>query len=51
MLGYTREHRVRPLSMTMVQAMSIVKAIGVGSGAALHGVSLTLPNAGHRTTG
>lgn len=36
--------RVRSLDITMVQAMSIVKAIGVGSGAALHGVNLTLPS-------
>jgi len=48
---YFPANRVRPLGMTMVQAMSIVKAIGVGSGAALHGVNLTLPNADHRTTG
>jgi uncharacterized membrane protein len=37
--------RVRPLNITMVQAMSIVKAIGVGSGAALRGVDLKLPSA------
>jgi uncharacterized membrane protein len=37
--------RVRPLHITMVQAMSIVKAIGVGSGAALRGVDLKLPSA------
>ena len=37
-------NRVRSLDITMVQAMSIVKAIGIGSGAALHGVNLTLPN-------
>ena len=30
--------RVRPLGITMIQAMSIVKAIGVGSGAALRGI-------------
>ena len=36
--------RVRSLDITMVQTMSIVKAIGVGSGAALHGVNLTLPS-------
>ena len=35
------------LGITMVQAMSIVKAIGVGSGAALRGVNLTLPNLAH----
>ena len=38
-----RATRVRPLDITMVQAMSIVKAIGVGSGAALRGVDLKLP--------
>jgi uncharacterized membrane protein len=48
---YFPANRVRPLGITMVQAMSIVKAIGVGSGAALHGVNLTLPSADHRTTG
>ena len=37
--------RVRPLNITMVQAMSIVKAIGVGSGSALRGVDLKLPSA------
>jgi uncharacterized membrane protein len=35
--------RVRPLDITMIQAMSIVKHIGSGSGAALRGVDLTLP--------
>jgi uncharacterized membrane protein len=35
--------RVRPLGITMIQAMSIVKGIGAGSGAALRGVDLTLP--------
>ena len=40
-------NRVRPLGITMVQAMSIVKAMGVGSGAALRGVDLTLPSADH----
>ena len=47
---YFPTSRVRTLDITMVQAMSIVKAIGVGSGAALHGVNLTLPSADHRTT-
>ncbi len=42
---YMPAHRVRLLDITMVQAMSIVKAIGVGSSAALHGVDLTLPRA------
>lgn len=44
---YLPAKRVRPLGITMVQAMSIVKAIGVGSGAALRGVDLTLPSADH----
>jgi len=48
---YFPANRMRPLGITMVQAMSIVKAIGIGSGAALHGVNLTLPSADHRTTG
>ena len=48
---YFPANRVRPLGITMVQAMSIVKAIGVGSGAALHGVNLTLPSADHRAAG
>ncbi len=42
---YMPSGRVRPLDITMVQAMSIVKAIGVGSGAALRGVDLKLPSA------
>ena len=44
---YFPTKRVRPLGITMVQAMSIVKAIGVGSGAALQGVNLTLPSIDH----
>jgi uncharacterized membrane protein len=40
---YLPQERVRPLNITMVQAMSIVKRIGVGSAAALQGVDLTLP--------
>jgi uncharacterized membrane protein len=44
---YLPAERVRPLGITMVQAMSIVKAIGVGSAAALHGVDLRLPTADH----
>jgi uncharacterized membrane protein len=40
---YLEADRVRPLGITMVQAMTIVKRIGVGSGQALHGVDLTLP--------
>jgi uncharacterized membrane protein len=35
--------RVRPLDMTMVQAMTLVKRIGIGSAAALHGADLRLP--------
>ena len=42
---YLPANRVRPLGITMVQAISIVKAIGVGSGAALRGVDLRLPSA------
>jgi uncharacterized membrane protein len=42
---YVPAHRVRPLNISMVQAMSIVKAIGAGSSAALRGVDLTLPSA------
>ena len=41
---YFPTNRVRTLDITMVQAMSIVKAIGVGSGAALRGVDLKLPS-------
>ena len=40
---YLESDRVRPLGITMVQAMAIVKHIGVGSGQVLHGVDLTLP--------
>jgi uncharacterized membrane protein len=42
---YMPAGRVRPLDITMVQAMSIVKAMGVGSSAALRGVDLKLPSA------
>ena len=42
---YMPAARVRPLDVTMVQAMSIVKAIGVGSSVALRGVDLKLPSA------
>jgi uncharacterized membrane protein len=42
---YFPAHRVRPI--TMVQTATMVKAIGVGSGAALRGVDFTLPNLGH----
>jgi uncharacterized membrane protein len=40
---YFPSERVRPLDITMVQATSIVKRIGVGSREALRGVDLTLP--------
>jgi uncharacterized membrane protein len=40
---YLPADRVRPLGITMVQAMAIVKHIGVGSVKALHGTDLTLP--------
>jgi uncharacterized membrane protein len=44
---YFPAHRVRPLPITMVQAATIVKAIGVGSGAALGGVDFSLPTSSH----
>jgi uncharacterized membrane protein len=44
---YFPSSRVRPLDMTMVQAASIIKAIGIGSSAALRGVDLTLPKTDH----
>ncbi len=40
---YVPAERVRPLSITLVQAMSIVKAMGAGSSAALRGIDLRLP--------
>jgi hypothetical protein len=40
---YLPADRVRPLRITMIQAMAIVKRIGVGSGETLHGTDLTLP--------
>ena len=40
---YLPADRVRPLGITMVQAMAIVKHIGVGSAKALRGADLTLP--------
>jgi uncharacterized membrane protein len=40
---YLPADRVRPLGITMVQAMAIVKHIGVGSAKVLHGTDLTLP--------
>ena len=42
---YLPANRVRLLGITMVQAMSIVKAIGVGSAGVLRGVDLKLPKA------
>jgi uncharacterized membrane protein len=42
---YFPADRVRPLGITMVQAISIVKTLGVGSAAALRGVDLRLPSA------
>ena len=40
---YLPAERVRPLEITMVQAMAIVKHMGVGSAKALRGTDLTLP--------
>lgn len=40
---YLPADRVRPLGITMVEAMAIVKRIGVGSTKALRGADLTLP--------
>ena len=40
---YLPPDRVRPLGITMIQAMSIVKRMGVGSAKALRGADLTLP--------
>ena len=40
---YLPADRVRPLDITMVQAMAIVKHIGVGSAEALRGADLKLP--------
>jgi uncharacterized membrane protein len=36
--------RVRPLEMTMVEAMTLVKRIGIGSGEALRNVDLRQPD-------
>ena len=41
---YLPADRVRPLAITMVQAMAIVKRMGVGSAEALRGTDLTLPS-------
>ena len=40
---YLPAERVRPLDITMVDAMSIIRRIGVGSGDALHGADLKQP--------
>lgn len=40
---YSPAERVRPLSITMVEAMSIVKRMGIGSAKAPHGTDLALP--------
>jgi uncharacterized membrane protein len=40
---YFPADRVRPLDITMVEAMSIIKRIGVGSGDALRGADLKQP--------
>ena len=40
---YLPAERVRLLSITMVEAMSIVKRMGMGSAKALHGTDLALP--------
>ena len=42
-LMYLPADRVRPIDITMVEAMAIVKRIGVGSGEALRGADLTPP--------
>ena len=40
---YLHADRVRPLGIPMVQAMAVVKRMGVGSGDALRGADLTPP--------
>ena len=40
---YLPTERVRPLEITMAQAMSVVKRMGIGSAKVLHGTDLTLP--------
>jgi uncharacterized membrane protein len=40
---YLPADRVRPLDITMAQAMAIVKHIGVGSAETLRGADLRLP--------
>lgn len=46
---YLPVDRVRPLGITMVQAMAIVKRMGVGSAKALSGADLTLPAGAYGT--
>ena len=48
---YLPADRVRPLRITMVQAMAIVKRMGVGSAEALRGTDLTLPGGSIRAPG
>ena len=43
---YMPEERVRPLTITMVQAMAIVKRMGIGSAEALGQADFTLPESG-----
>jgi uncharacterized membrane protein len=38
---YLPGERIRPLDLTMTEAMTIVKRLGIGSSAALHGVKLS----------
>jgi len=40
---YLPTERVRPLAITMVEAMSIIKRMGIGSSKALHSADLALP--------
>jgi uncharacterized membrane protein len=40
---YLPADRVRPLDISMVKAMAIVKHMGVGSGEVLRGADLSLP--------
>jgi len=40
---YLPSERVKPLELTMVQAMALVKRMGVGSGKVLGGVDFSLP--------
>ena len=40
---YLPANRTRPLDITMIQAVEIVKHKGVGSAKALQGTDLTLP--------